>query len=67
MYGIFFFNHPNLQKILTDYGFKGFPLRKDFPLTGFYEIIYKDIYKQLNYIPLELAQDYRYYTNNVNS
>ena len=59
MFGVFFFKHPNLQRILTDYGFKGYPLRKDFPLSGFYELNYKDFKKQINYNTLELSQEYR--------
>jgi NADH:ubiquinone oxidoreductase subunit C len=59
MYGIFFYKHPNLQKILTDYGFKGYPLRKDFPLIGYYELFYKDYLKRLKYLPIEMFQEYR--------
>jgi len=59
MFGIFFSNHPDLRRILTDYGFDGFPLRKDFPITGYSEIRYDDTQKCLVYEPLELSQEYR--------
>jgi NADH:ubiquinone oxidoreductase subunit C len=59
LFGIFFFNHPNLQKLLTDYGFKGYPLRKDFPLIGFNDLFYKDFFKRLKYTPIEMSQEYR--------
>ena len=59
MFGIFFFNHSNLRRILTDYGFEGSPLRKDFPLSGFIELRYSEIYKRIVNEPLELAQEYR--------
>jgi NADH/F420H2 dehydrogenase subunit C len=62
MFGIFFFNHSDLRRILTDYGFKGFPLRKDFPLTGFREIYFNENKKRLIYKKLILAQEYRFYT-----
>jgi NADH dehydrogenase (ubiquinone) Fe-S protein 3 len=62
MFGIFFFNHIDLRRILTDYGFKGFPLRKDFPLTGFREIYFNENKKRLIYKKLILAQEYRLYT-----
>jgi NADH-quinone oxidoreductase subunit C len=65
MFGIFFTKHPDMRRILTDYGFKGHPLRKDFPLTGFIEIHYDDFNKKINYGPISLAQDYRiFYFNN---
>lgn len=64
MYGILIMNHPDLRRLLTDYGFKGFPLRKDFPLTGFYEIIYDDMTKKLIEIPVSLAQEYRFFEFN---
>lgn len=62
LYGIFFDSHPDLRRILTDYGFSGHPLRKDFPLTGFVEVYYNDSTKRLSYEPVELAQEYRVFT-----
>ena len=59
MYGIRFKNHPDLRRILTDYNFKGFPLRKDFPLTGFNEVRYSEKDKKVIYEPVKLEQDYR--------
>lgn len=59
MYGISFDGHPDLRRILTDYGFEGFPLRKDFPLTGFVEVRYDDERKQVVYEPVNLPQEYR--------
>lgn len=59
MFGIFFKNHNDLRRILTDYGFDGFPLRKDFPQTGYIELRYNYDYKHLVYEPLELSQEYR--------
>lgn len=59
MFGIFFVNHPDLRRILTDYGFDGFPLRKDFPVTGYSEVRYDDSQKCLVYEPLELTQELR--------
>lgn len=59
MYGIYFNDHPDLRRILTDYGFEGHPLRKDFPLTGFVEMRYDSEQKRVVYEPVKLAQDYR--------
>jgi NADH/F420H2 dehydrogenase subunit C len=59
LYGIFFANHPDLRRILTDYGFVGHPLRKDFPLSGFTDIFYNDAQKLLSYEPVELSQSFR--------
>lgn len=59
MYGIAFDNHPDLRRILTDYGFEGFPLRKDFPLTGNVELRYDQAQKRCVYEPVKLSQDFR--------
>ncbi|HWA89996.1 MAG TPA: NADH-quinone oxidoreductase subunit C [Rhizomicrobium sp.] len=59
MYGIAFDNHPDMRRILTDYGFSGYPLRKDFPLTGFVELRYDDELKRVVYQPVQLVQEFR--------
>ncbi len=59
MFGIFFYKHPDFRRILTDYGFAGFPLRKDFPVVGFYEVRYDDGKKRVVYDKIKLIQDYR--------
>jgi NADH-quinone oxidoreductase subunit C len=59
LYGILFTGHPDLRRILTDYGFDGYPLRKDFPLTGFVEVRYDDERKRVIYEPVRLAQEFR--------
>ncbi|SIS37628.1 NADH-quinone oxidoreductase subunit C [Insolitispirillum peregrinum] len=59
MYGVFFADHPDLRRILTDYGFEGHPLRKDFPLTGYVEMRYDEDQKRIVYEPVKLAQDFR--------
>jgi NADH-quinone oxidoreductase subunit C len=61
MYGIKFLFHPNLRRILTDYGFRGYPLRKDFPLIGFIELRYDDLYKSVFVEPVELSQNIRFF------
>ncbi|KAB2912505.1 MAG: NADH-quinone oxidoreductase subunit C [Hyphomicrobiaceae bacterium] len=59
MYGILFADHPDLRRILTDYGFQGHPLRKDFPLTGYVEVRYDDDQKRVVYEPVKLTQEFR--------
>ena len=59
MYGVVFAEHPDLRRILTDYGFSGYPLRKDFPLTGYVEVRYDDELKRVVYQPVELIQEFR--------
>lgn len=59
MYGILFSGNPDLRRLLTDYGFEGFPLRKDFPLTGYVEVRYSEEEKRVVYEPVKLPQDFR--------
>ena len=59
LYGVLFTGHPDMRRILTDYGFEGHPLRKDFPLTGFVEVRYDDEEKRVKYEPVRLAQEFR--------
>lgn len=60
LFGLFVVKHPDLRRILTDYGFLGHPLRKDFPLTGFNETYYNDFIKCIDYVPVEVTQSYRF-------
>jgi NADH-quinone oxidoreductase subunit C len=61
LYGVVFTGHPDMRRLLTDYGFEGHPLRKDFPLTGFVEVRWDDEQKRVVYNPVQLAQEFRYF------
>lgn len=61
MFGVFFYGHSDLRRILTDYGFSGFPLRKDFPLSGYTQVRYDEESKKVLSEPLELSQEFRYF------
>jgi NADH/F420H2 dehydrogenase subunit C len=61
MFGVYFKGHNDLRRILTDYGFEGFPLRKDFPLSGYTEVRYDDVTKKIISEPLEVTQEFRYF------
>ena len=61
LYGIWFADHPDLRRILTDYGFDGHPMRKDFPLTGYVELRYDETQKRVVYEPVKLVQEFRYF------
>ncbi|WOO83436.1 NADH-ubiquinone oxidoreductase 30 subunit, mitochondrial [Vanrija pseudolonga] len=65
MYGVFFAGHPDLRRILTDYGFEGHPLRKDFPLTGYSEVRYDEEKKRVVYEPLQLTQAFRNFADSA--
>jgi NADH:ubiquinone oxidoreductase subunit C len=59
IFGIFFFDHPDLRRILTDYGFDGFPLRKDFPISGYSQVRFDELARKVVYEPVEFSQEFR--------
>jgi len=61
MFGLKFLMHTNLSRILTDYGFKGFPLRKDFPLSGYLDLLFDDSLQVMRYLPVEFSQNMRFF------
>jgi len=61
MFGVIFLGHPDMRRLLTDYNFQGYPLRKDFPLSGYIELFYSSIYFKLFYRAIKLSQTYRSY------
>ncbi len=63
-FGIYFYNHNDLRRILTDYGFSGFPFRKDFPLSGYFEVYYMDEKKRVVLEPLDISQEFRFFDFN---
>lgn len=65
MFGVFFENHYDLRRILTDYNFKWHPLKKKFPLTGYSELFFDDIKKKILYFPLELTQKFKTFNFNI--
>jgi NADH:ubiquinone oxidoreductase subunit C len=65
LFGIYFINHLDLRRILTDYGFEGFPLRKDFPLIGYTQLRYDDASRRILVEPVEVQQEYRYFEFNL--
>jgi NADH:ubiquinone oxidoreductase subunit C len=62
MFGVFFINHPDLRRLLTDYGFRQHPLRKDFPLSGYKEIVYSEKQKRIVSGSVEINQAYRFFS-----
>jgi NADH-quinone oxidoreductase subunit C len=66
MFGILIYNHPDLRRIITDYGFSGFPLRKNFPISGYKEIFYSEFIKNTQYRSVELLQARRDYSYDAN-